>query len=149
MKKSFFLKFHYCVTLGQLKIGIVQWIIHFQSLKADKCLFNNCIIWKVKSSRKHKKNTFFYRFPKFCVTPGQLKMRPSQKIFHFGLFEPTNTFLINETTLAVNLRNKNYVKTSFKHISFFLRYPGTVKNRNFPVNLHLYIKSLIKACRNF
>ena len=64
-------------------------------------------------------NIFWGKNPKVCVTLGQLKVRPSQKIFHFGLFEPTNTFLINSTTLTINLRSKSYVKTPFKHISFF------------------------------
>ena len=72
-------------------------------------------------------NIFWEKNPKFCVTPGQLKIRPSQKIFHFGLFEPTNTFLINSTTLTINLRSKSYVKTPFKHFLFFCVTPGQLK----------------------
>ena len=84
-------------------------------------------------------NIFWEKNPKFCVNPGQLRIRPSQKIFHFGLFEPTNTFWINPTTLTIDLISKIYVKTTFQTYFIFLRYPGTVKNRNFPVNLHLHV----------
>ena len=89
-------------------------------------------------------NIFWEKNPKFCVTPGQLKIRPSQKIFHFGLFEPTNTFFINPTRLTANLRSKCYIRNTFQKNSIFLCSPGTLKNKNFPVNLHLYIWGLIR-----
>ena len=69
-------------------------------------------------------NIFWEKNPKFCVTPGQLKIRPSQKIFHFGLFEPTNTFLINSTTLTIDLRSKSYVKNTFQPYFVFCITPG-------------------------
>ena len=95
-------------------------------------------------------NIFWEKNPKFCVTPGQLKIRPSQKIFHFGLFEPTNTFLINPTRLTANLRSKCYVRNTFQKNSIFLCFPGTLKNRTFPVNLHLvYICGLIRIFQQF
>ena len=63
---------------------------------------------KIKNCKKKK----IEKNPKFCVTPGQLKIGLALEICYFESFQFTNTFKINEMILTGKQRRK-YMKETF------------------------------------